>query len=176
MWKGVYFRLVPRINARFIKNELVALKYAALEIDNLQQTFNKKLTKRNKMTGGVKATSGKSKMLITQSFLPLLSIAESGAFLIYATPCIMLGDNLDPQFAKMLTRNSGLMYCNGEHFYDTSPAIKLEGEDKHLSEKPVQNTPLKNKSPAALQDMRRYNEDTVKELLVASLFNEMPIL
>ena len=116
-------------------------------------------------------TTTKSKMLVTQSFLPLLSIAESGAFLIYGTPCIMLGDSLDPQLAKILIRNSGLLFCNGEHFYDTSPVIKLEGEEKGLSEKPVQNTPLKNKSPAALQDMRKYNEDVVKELLVSSLFN-----
>lgn len=65
MWKGVYFRLVPRINSRFIKNELVALKYATLEIDSLQRTFNKKLTKRNKMTGGTKINTGKSKMLVT---------------------------------------------------------------------------------------------------------------
>ncbi len=80
------------------------------------------------MNGGIK-TSGKSKQMVTHSFLPLLSYAESGAFLIYGTPCIMLSDSLDPHLSKIIIRNSGLMHTSGEHFYDTSPSLRLECEE-----------------------------------------------
>ena len=176
LWKGVYFRLLARAEAKFLKQEMLGLKYAALELDTLQQSFSKKLNKRKAHIAGggpARSASKARATMITHTFLPLLSYGESGAFLLYGTPCLQLKEGLDPTLAAALTRASGLAACSAEHFYHASPLLKLE-PDEPLEV--ARSSPSKTRSPAALQDLRKLNEDSLRDMLQASLFSEMPIL
>lgn len=77
MWKGIYFRLVPLLQATQIKQEIQALKHITLELEecfSLEDNYSKKF--------GVNTDDSFHKRIIP----PLLSISECGSYAIYGAP------------------------------------------------------------------------------------------
>ena len=79
MWKDVYFRLVPMLQASLIKQEIEALKHITLE---LEECFW--LEEKYKSRFKVDTSQSYHKKIIP----PLISITECGSYAIYGSPLI----------------------------------------------------------------------------------------
>lgn len=74
---GVHFRMLPLNEARFVRNEMKALKYLQNELMELAQI---------QAQSEAAAESNLYKSLI----LPLLGATECGSFLLYASPVVYI--------------------------------------------------------------------------------------